>query len=384
MFHHRNPTSTDNVYNACHPISTRSGTGNSLEKTYIGVHNGVIYNTADLKKAHEELGVQYVTSQKDGKFNDSEALIWDLALFFEGKKEFEARGGMAWIVMQLGEDGKPEKLHFGRNSNPLNIHRKHGKYLTLSSEGPGEATLAETHYIFDYATQEYEKIPMDMTRTKWSTGETGKSVVPFRGATNHYDHDFTGDTTVVKLALANCAYRNGHFNNNGVWVPKVASQPMGFPLGRMTSSRLTPTGATTTRDDSLTSLRITDIKGTAGGPPFGPEYMAKLSSLVDSSVVDSYCAQIVQAADYEILDVIRVCENRYAKTAGKTRKLRIQMVYRGPVFLDQKTFERLDQTLFSAEVDLYIIWRVLARVRLFQASDMHEFVARQQQKEVVA
>jgi predicted glutamine amidotransferase len=144
MFHHRIPTSTINVRNACHPFSTKD----YFENQYVVIHNGVLHNEDLLKKEHDKLGIQYVSVQENGRFNDSEALAYDLARYFEGQVDtLTARGSIAFIAVKRDEAGKPVCLFFGRNyGNPLKMKRT--KYsLTLSSEGKGEDVEAHTLYL---------------------------------------------------------------------------------------------------------------------------------------------------------------------------------------------------------------------------------------------
>ena len=148
MFHHRYPTSTINVKRAAHPFSTKD----YFKDQYIMVHNGVISNAKELYKEHQEMGIEYQSLLQDGTFNDSEALLWDLALTLEGKqKELTARGSIAFVCIKL-TDGKLNKMHFGRNSSPLNMFRnKDG--IALSSEGEGESIDRDKLYTFNYELQ---------------------------------------------------------------------------------------------------------------------------------------------------------------------------------------------------------------------------------------
>lgn len=160
LFHHRYPTSTSNVRNACHPFSTKD----YFDHNYIVVHNGVLYNEDDLKKEHEESGIKYVSEQEDGRFNDSEALTYDIARYLEGEvNELKAQGSIAFIATQM-KDGKPVALYFGRNGgNPLKATRTKDSIL-LSSEGSGQMIKENTLYKYDYetgtTTERYMKIPM--------------------------------------------------------------------------------------------------------------------------------------------------------------------------------------------------------------------------------
>lgn len=149
LFHHRMPTSTANVRNACHPFSTKD----YFEHNYVGVHNGVLWNEDELRKEHEKLGIDYVSEQIDGAYNDSEALIYDLARYIEGQvTHLTAEGSIAFIICQRDKKGKPTAVFFGRNEgNPL-VMKKTRKSFTLSSEGKGENILPNTMYKYDYDT----------------------------------------------------------------------------------------------------------------------------------------------------------------------------------------------------------------------------------------
>lgn len=149
MFHHRFPTSTINVKRAAHPMST----GKHFGKTqYILVHNGVIHNASELYKKHALLDITYSTELEDGSFNDSESLLWDMALVLEGQQdEPTVQGRMAFIIMKK-VNGKLTTMHFGRNGgSPLNIFRTKDS-LALSSEGHGTSIAVDKLYEWEYAT----------------------------------------------------------------------------------------------------------------------------------------------------------------------------------------------------------------------------------------
>lgn len=154
LFHHRFSTSTADVPNACHPFSTKD----HFKNNYVGVHNGVLSNENKLEKAHLALGINYVSKQKDGRFNDSEALVYDIARYLEGEvDELTAQGSIAFIMIKRNKDGKPTTLFFGRNSgNPLMIKKtKHS--LTISSQGEGKPAEVNQLYSYDYDTGELTK-----------------------------------------------------------------------------------------------------------------------------------------------------------------------------------------------------------------------------------
>lgn len=142
--------------NACHPFSTKDYFGKTQ---YIMVHNGWLTNAKQLKLAHDTQGIEYVSRQSDGRFNDSEALMYDLALTFEGRQTAPKAEGVASFIMIERQAGEATKLHFGRNSYPLNmVFDKHT--LSLSSEGKGEPIKADTHYTYTYATGELAQEPL--------------------------------------------------------------------------------------------------------------------------------------------------------------------------------------------------------------------------------
>lgn len=162
LFHHRYPTSTDNVRSSCHPFSTKD----NFTHNYVGVHNGVLSNDDDLKKAHYKLGYRYVSD--DGtRYNDSEALLYDIALYLEGKQDkLNATGSIAFIVIQRN-NGKPTNLYFGRNfGSPLVMQKnKHG--ITLSSEGSGELIDTDVLYRFNYRSKRIHTSELEIPQTKY-------------------------------------------------------------------------------------------------------------------------------------------------------------------------------------------------------------------------
>jgi hypothetical protein len=95
-------------------------------------------------------------------------LLWDFALFMEGKqKEFTARGGIAFICLKLVK-GKLERMYFARNTYPLNMQRtKDG--LMLSSEGEGEPIKSDTLYNWNYKLRRLTKRPLTIPGYVYST-----------------------------------------------------------------------------------------------------------------------------------------------------------------------------------------------------------------------
>lgn len=154
MFHHRIPTSTENIRNACHPFSTKD----TFKHNYVMIHNGVIINDDTLADEHKKRGIKYVSAQKDGRFNDSEALMYDIALYLEGEQaSLKAEGNIAFIMVENDENHKPLKLHFGRNSgSPLQMNFTDNELVLASQATPQDdaiSILPNRHYIFDYETK---------------------------------------------------------------------------------------------------------------------------------------------------------------------------------------------------------------------------------------
>lgn len=189
MFHHRNPTSTVNVARAAHPFSTKGYFG---DDQYVLVHNGIIYNSRERKEAHEKMGITYQSVLQDGTFNDSEALLWDVALYLEGKIEkVEARGAIAFVCMKTVKKGL-NKLYFARNSNPLNMYRSKGG-VALSSEGPGESIESGKLYTFNYQLKRLTSRPMVLNQYSTYTPSTTTYGRDYRsGGPYAWEDDYTG------------------------------------------------------------------------------------------------------------------------------------------------------------------------------------------------
>lgn len=159
LFHHRYPTSTENVKNAAHPFSTKDYFG---ETQYVLVHNGVLWNEDKLADAHWDAGIEYSSMQPNGQFNDSEALLWDVALYLEGQQdELKAQGSIAFICLALNEQ-EGDKLYFARNTgSPLNMYFTK-KRLVLASEGKGQVVTPNQLYKYDYKTGQMSHSPFDV------------------------------------------------------------------------------------------------------------------------------------------------------------------------------------------------------------------------------
>lgn len=160
LFHHRKPTSTDNVLNACHPFKVKGKSG----KTYYIVHNGIIHNDSELKVDHNSQGLNYRSDQKDGRFNDSESLAHDIMLYLEKKQEkLEAIGSIAFIAAEYSAKGNPTKIHWYHNcsASPLNAKFNKDKSIQISSEGPGHPVNTNILFTHSFRTKTTTEKPLE-------------------------------------------------------------------------------------------------------------------------------------------------------------------------------------------------------------------------------
>jgi predicted glutamine amidotransferase len=151
MAHHRMPTSTPNKLSQTHPIFVSN---ELLPSDFLVIHNGVISNSLKLNEEHTKMGFKYTTefqqSEKWIKWNDSEVIAIELAMFISKKTSMiKAEGSAALVALELEkETGKLIQVHFGRNeTNPLKLAASRGKII-LSSEGPGSDVKPFMLYSF--------------------------------------------------------------------------------------------------------------------------------------------------------------------------------------------------------------------------------------------
>lgn len=166
LFHHRMPTSTENLEEVTHPIVVKN---DLLDHNYYVVHNGVLFNEDEQKKEYEAMGFKYTTdiitktiTEIGGKtiseeetvgFNDSESFAIDLSLFLDGKKdEIESIGTIAFICIQTDKKNKVVAIHYGRNGgNPL-VLEDNNDILFLKSLGGGKDVPEDVLHTSDYVT----------------------------------------------------------------------------------------------------------------------------------------------------------------------------------------------------------------------------------------
>ena len=173
MFHHRRPTSTENYIFATHPIIVSNP---MLQYDYMFIHNGVISDSDTARRRHENLGFEYNTyheyyntTEHNGKvysgtkyykFNDSEALAVELALFEEDHiSEINVAGTIAFMGYQLEKGtNRVVKRMWGHNTgNPLYkaiIQKKRGTYEIMKSDKIGVEVETGVYHWINYNTPE--------------------------------------------------------------------------------------------------------------------------------------------------------------------------------------------------------------------------------------
>jgi hypothetical protein len=158
MFHHRTPTSTDNVINSCHPFTIPTKDGK-----IILIHNGVIYNDDELFGEHKKLGIKYGSyDKKTKKFNDSESLAVDFARYISGEqKKLKARGWIALIAFHVDKDDNLKKMYFARDKGAELNFTFTSKGILVGSEVVGKLVEQDKLYEFDYKTTEITKTPIE-------------------------------------------------------------------------------------------------------------------------------------------------------------------------------------------------------------------------------
>lgn len=169
LFHHRNPSSTINIWECAHPIKVSIP---AHTHDYYVTHNGIIHNADLLKKDHDKEGIPYTTRlrqywmSEEGnihkgveKFNDSEALAIELAKSLEDPLMPSidgVRGSIAFIAHKVDrKTGAIVALYWGRNyQNPLHVF-KDENFLVITSKGKGKDIEGHCLFWYDYASKTY-------------------------------------------------------------------------------------------------------------------------------------------------------------------------------------------------------------------------------------
>lgn len=157
LFHHRTPTSTENVIESCHPFTVKIKTGK-----IILAHNGVVYNTDEMFKKHKKLGIKYSSySSKTKKFNDSECLAVDFARYIEGSQDkLEVEGWIAFIAFELNKRDELVNVYFGKNrAAELNFYFA-SNALSIGSEIIGKEVEDDILYTYNILSGELLKNEM--------------------------------------------------------------------------------------------------------------------------------------------------------------------------------------------------------------------------------
>lgn len=201
QFHHRHPTSTKNTPRQNHPILIET-----KKHFYSFIHNGIVSTPDPLREEHEKEGRLYSTYDPTTKdFNDSETLAHEVVKRLESgeKYEIKARGSAAFVILQCDKNRKFQKLHFGRNFNPLFwIEDKERQCSTITSDadnGMWEARVEfDSLHTLDWPSQKTAKVRCSFPDSVYrhsphahTTGRKGRSGVADRGVgggTVHYGH----------------------------------------------------------------------------------------------------------------------------------------------------------------------------------------------------
>lgn len=148
LFHHRFPTSTANRLNSCHPFRIEID-----GKKYYFIHNGVVYNSKELREEHLRLDKKYI-SDNGIDFNDSEALAFDFIRYeTKRQKNLKANGSITFVCLKTDSKNKAETLYFYSDGyNDLKMI-KNDRIFSLTSEGDGENIKENKLYSFDYKTR---------------------------------------------------------------------------------------------------------------------------------------------------------------------------------------------------------------------------------------
>lgn len=198
LFHHRMPTSTENMEEQAHPLLIKS---DELEFEHYVAHNGVIQNPFLRKQDHNKLNILYSTelipiwktttgvtyhANLGARFNDSEALAVDTALVLEGKANFiEAEGSAAVIALKVKDNKVVERIFYRNSGNPLKYdNTKH--MITIASQGHGFDVLP-TYIAHLKEDKLVVREPKLLTPAAYTT-----PCVMVRGGVTKYPSTYTG------------------------------------------------------------------------------------------------------------------------------------------------------------------------------------------------
>lgn len=211
LFHHRYPTSTENVAETAHPIKVSHS---ELKYDYYVVHNGVISNPSTLKLQHEKLGYTYntvittqyicangVTYTGGTQFNDTESLAIELARNIELGTAITATGSASFIVLQVVKGGKKAvSLIYGTNGgNPLTINRDNKHSLCIASQGGDIDVPAMVLHTLDIKTNVMNTSTLDMVGYATKSTTIGYNSYQHGEMYDYDDDDLIGDDMPLQL-----------------------------------------------------------------------------------------------------------------------------------------------------------------------------------------
>lgn len=188
IMHHRFPTSTKNTTNSAHPFTIKRG-----GKSFYFIHNGVINNDEELKNNHKSYGIKKYESEEVfcgyKRFNDSEALAYEVVLYLLGeKKDIIANGSVAFVCLQTnGKTNRAEKMYFYRNNgSPLKMVNTEGLFSLTSESKNKQAKMIKENklYYYDYKDKNIKLQEKLKIKNEWRySGGYG-------GYNDIYDYDY--------------------------------------------------------------------------------------------------------------------------------------------------------------------------------------------------
>jgi predicted glutamine amidotransferase len=208
LFHHRYPTSTENIAEQAHPIFVSNP---QLKSDYYVVHNGVLRDYTKKKTEHNALGFVYnteaqvkeIVSFANGKeyevthansYNDSEVLAVEFARWNEGLTDtIDVTGSVALVAYEVDkETQKVKALHFGRNS---------GNPLVLWSDSVQH----------DYHLEDYENYARMLGAEMLTISSESKSKFSFTIDTEEINtYDYEKNSVSKRVALAGTTYTSSY------------------------------------------------------------------------------------------------------------------------------------------------------------------------------
>lgn len=157
IFHHRQPTSIENIEEGAHPIKVSN---EKLEHDYYVIHNGVVSNDSELREKHYKDGFRYTTEAhnylvigdktyfRGAEWNDSEALAIEFALYLDGKKDdMDAKGTHAVMAVQTDKKGNVTGIFAWRSYVADLKIVTNNSFVAISSTN-GQDIDSETMYSF--------------------------------------------------------------------------------------------------------------------------------------------------------------------------------------------------------------------------------------------